>query len=126
MLSSMKRNLLLATLFAAFLGASAQTATPAATLEGDWAGTLAVGDAVQHVTIHLHKNAEAWTCSVDNPERGASGIPCRLTSAVNPVVWQVPIVHSTWTGTWDGDKLTGVYSEGSDTPLVLTRVVATP
>jgi hypothetical protein len=97
---------------------------PAVTIEGDWMGTLGTPDALQHVTWHFVRDGAGWVCSVDDPERGATGVNCSLTSAANPVAWEVPIVSAKFTGTMTGNTITGTYSEGGvDTPSTFTRGV---
>jgi hypothetical protein len=104
------------------LRAQAAPAAPVLNLEGDWAGTIGPDGAQQHVTWHITKSGAGWGCTVDDPERGAADVECSVTSAVNPVVFEVPVVGGKFTGTVKGDTLTGAYSEsGPDTPGVFTR-----
>jgi hypothetical protein len=91
---------------------------------GDYAGLLGPLRVKLHVTA-AHDGALA--CSVDSPDQNMVGVPCAdLHTNGQSLNFTVPMVGGTYTGllSGDGSSLTGVWSQGSPTPLTLNRVTA--
>jgi D-alanyl-D-alanine-carboxypeptidase/D-alanyl-D-alanine-endopeptidase len=102
----------------------AQTAHPAP-LDGIWLGTLHTGGPNLRLQLHLHQDAFGqWACSADSLDQHAMAIPCAVTSAVNPIVIDVPAAHGRFTGTLTADTLDGTWSQGSPLPLTFQRQTA--
>jgi hypothetical protein len=100
---------------------------PAPSIAGDWTGVLTASAGDRHITLHLVQSGGTYTCTIDSPDQGAMGVECTLDSAVNPVVFEVPIVNGKWTGTLSGDTLKGSWSQGGEPKeLDMTRLGATP
>lgn len=93
-------------------------------LAGEYAGLLGP----LHVKLHLvaaHDGSLSGT--VDSPDQGMVGLPCAdIHLNGQALSFTVPTVQGTWTGliSGDGSSLSGVWSQGSPTPLNLTRVTA--
>jgi D-alanyl-D-alanine-carboxypeptidase/D-alanyl-D-alanine-endopeptidase len=99
----------------------AQTAQPSP-LDGIWLGTLHTGGPDLRLQLHLHQNASGqWACLADSLDQHAMGIPCTVTSAVNPIVIDVPAARGRFTGSLAGDTLDGTWSQGSPLPLTFQR-----
>jgi CubicO group peptidase (beta-lactamase class C family) len=106
------------------LAMSAQTSA-SVSLDGIWLGTLHTGGPNLRVQFHFHQDAAGkWTCSLDSLDQSALGIPCTLKSAVNPVSVEVPAVHGRFTGSLTANTLDGIWTQGADLPLTLTRQTA--
>jgi hypothetical protein len=92
---------------------------------GDYAGMLGP----LHVKLHVMAASDgALTCTVDSPDQGMSGVKCADFHVNGQALsFTVPTVNGTWTGLIgnDGSSLTGIWSQGTPTPLNLTRVSAT-
>ena len=96
------------------------------TLAGIWLGTLTTPGGKLRVQLHFSKSEDpsagtTWTCTADSPDQGVMGFACKLTSATNPVAFEVPAVHASFTGTLTGDTLTGTFTQGAPLPLTFTR-----
>jgi len=92
---------------------------------GDYAGMLGP----LHVKLHVVAASDGTlSCTVDSPDQGMSGVKCADFHVNGQALsFTVPSVNGTWTGliSNDGSSLTGVWSQGSPTPLNLTRVSTT-
>jgi serine-type D-Ala-D-Ala carboxypeptidase/endopeptidase len=112
------RSCLLATVLVA-APLFAQTPSP---LDGIWLGTLHTGGPNLRVQFHLHQDAPGkWTCTLDSLDQGATGIPCTITSAVNPIAIDVTAVNGKFTGNLTADSIDGTWNQGANLPLTLTR-----
>lgn len=94
-------------------------------VDGVWLGTLdAPGGKLRlQVTIKSDRNGKEY-CSADSLDQGAVGLPCENVQLHdNQVSFEVPVVHGRWTGTLsaNANELHGVWSQGADLPLNLTR-----
>jgi hypothetical protein len=82
-----------------------------------------------HVKLHVIAASDGTlSCTVDSPDQGMSGVKCADFQVNGQALsFTVPTVNGTWTGliSNDGSSLTGVWSQGSPTPLNLTRISAT-
>jgi D-alanyl-D-alanine-carboxypeptidase/D-alanyl-D-alanine-endopeptidase len=100
---------------------SPQPAAPSP-LDGLWLGTLHTGGPNLRLQFHLHADAAGkWTCTLDSLDQQAMDIPCAVTSAVNPIVLDIAVVHGKFTATLTADTLDGTFTQGADLPLTLTR-----
>ena len=119
MLASLMRRALTALLTAAFTVSCRSTPGPAADV---WLGTLSAGSANLRVQFHLDPKSGA--CVIDSLDQGAEGIPCAELKINGPNVSFVSTaIHARFHGTLaaDGKTLTGVWNQGEDLPLLLTR-----
>ncbi len=88
-------------------------------LTGDYAGTLGP----IHLIVHL-KQTEAGTlaATLDSPDQGATGIPAEtVTLAAGHLSVAFSSLHATYIAdrSTDGRTLTGTWTQGASTPLVL-------
>jgi D-alanyl-D-alanine-carboxypeptidase/D-alanyl-D-alanine-endopeptidase len=114
------QRLALSLLATAALSLSMRAQTPSS-LEGIWLGKLDVGPGLR-LQLHLHQQSPGvWTCAVDSLDQNATGIPCKLTSATNPIKFEIPAVRASFTGTLTADAIAGTFTQGGDLPLTLTR-----
>jgi hypothetical protein len=92
---------------------------------GEYAGMLGP----LHVKLHLMAaSGGAFTCTVDSPDQNMVGLACADVHVNGQSLsYTVPTVQGTYTGLLSGDglSLTGVWSQGTPTPLTLNRVTAT-
>ncbi len=81
-----------------------------------------------HVKLHLTKAGDGtFSCAVDSPDQNMVGLACADVHVNGQSLsYTVPTVQGTYTGLLSGDgaSLTGVWSQGTPTPLTLTRVTA--
>ena len=90
-------------------------------MAGDYVGQLGTLHLKLHITISPGADI---LCSLDSPDQGAQGIACsNVDVGEGTLTFTVPAVHGTWKGTVSADAktLTGVWDQGSPTPLVFTR-----
>jgi len=94
-------------------------------VDGIWLGTIEAGGAKLRVQIQVKSDrAGKEYCSLDSLDQGAAGLPCdnvRLDGG--RFSFDVPVANGHWTGTLapDANELNGVWSQGQDFPLRLTR-----
>jgi hypothetical protein len=104
---------------------AAATAQPAASIAGDYVGTLGP----LHLKLHLKSDsAGELTGTLDSPDQGAVGLPCadiRLEGSA--LSFTVPSVHGSWTGTVGlTGVLAGTWDQGSAVPLNFKRDTFVP
>jgi len=103
-------------------GAHAQQKTNFA---GDYAGMLGP----LHVKVHVMAASDGkLSCTVDSPDQGMVGLPCADFQVNGQAVsFKVPSVGGTYSGLYssDGSSVAGMWSQGTPTPLTVTRVSAT-
>jgi serine-type D-Ala-D-Ala carboxypeptidase/endopeptidase len=100
--------------------ALAQTPTPNP-LDGIWLGTLHSGAASLRLQLHLHQDADKWTCTLDSLDQHAMGIPCTVTSTANPIAIDVPAVQGKLSGSLTANTLLGTWTQGASLPVTLER-----
>ena len=107
------------------LSSSAAHAQQKPSFAGDYAGMLGP----LHVKLHVIAASDGTlSCTVDSPDQGMSGVKCADFHVNGQALsFTVPAVNGTWTGliSNEGSSLTGVWSQGSPTPLNLTRISTT-
>ena len=118
-------RLFLVALILGGLASSTAHAQQKPSFAGDYAGMLGP----LHVKLHVIAASDGTlSCTVDSPDQGMSGMKCADFHVNGQALsFTVPTVNGTWTGliSNDGSSLTGVWSQGSPTPLNLTRISAT-
>lgn len=97
-------------------------------VDGIWLGTLdAKGTKLRiQVQIKSDRNSKEY-CSVDSLDQRAMSLPCdNVQFQGNHFSFEVPSVRGRWAGTLtdNGNQLSGVWSQGTDLPLNLTRQTA--
>jgi CubicO group peptidase (beta-lactamase class C family) len=94
-------------------------------VDGIWLGTLEAGGAKLRIQVHVKSDrAGKEYCSLDSLDQGAAGLPCdNVQFKGNHFSFEVPSVKGHWMGTLaeNGNELDGVWSQGQDLPLRLTR-----
>ena len=92
---------------------------------GDYAGMLGP----LHVKVHVMAASDGkLSCTVDSPDQGMVGLPCADFQVNGQAVsFRVPSVGGTYSGLYssDGSSVSGMWSQGTPTPLTVTRVSAT-
>jgi hypothetical protein len=118
----LRRIALLAVLASAGLFPNAAFGQQKPDVAGEYAGLLGP----LHVKLHLSVAPNgAISGTVDSPDQNMFGLPCADFHLNGQALsFTVPMVSGTWTGllSGDGSSLSGVWSQGSPTPLNLTRV----
>src|SRR5258706_643168 len=95
---------------------------------GDWEGTLDVTVAKLRVVIHIAKEKDAWSGTLDTPDQGGFGIPMgEITVKDGVFKFNVPSIAGAYEGTAkDANTLTGEWKQGGRTfPLIFSRHLAT-
>jgi CubicO group peptidase (beta-lactamase class C family) len=94
-------------------------------VDGIWLGTIEAGGAKLRIQVQVKSDrAGKEYCSLDSLDQGAAGLPCdNVQFDGGRFSFDVPVVKGHWTGTLspDGNQLNGVWSQGQDIPLRLTR-----
>jgi hypothetical protein len=92
---------------------------------GDFAGMLGP----LHVKVHVMAASDGkLSCTVDSPDQGMVGLPCADFQVNGQAVsFKVPSVGGTYSGliSSDGSSVSGMWSQGTPTPLTVTRISAT-
>jgi hypothetical protein len=95
---------------------SLQTSTSA--INGDWQGTLHLGPAVP-VVLHFDRNGSS---KFDSPAEQLNGIPATVTLAGDTVIFSVPMLSASFSGTLNGSEIGGHFLQnGLNVPLTLTK-----
>lgn len=94
-------------------------------VDGIWLGGIEAGGQKLRLQVQVKSDrAGKEFCSVDSLDQGASGLPCdKVQLEGTRFSFEVPSVHGHWAGTLsaNGNELDGVWSQGKDLPLHLTR-----
>lgn len=102
---------------ASLLGLSCAKADPA--LAGTWTGVLGAGAQQLRLRLEIGPDGDAKLFSLD---QGGAAIPARLESgSPDRVRIVVPAVSGRFEGKLSGDRLEGVWSQGSPLPLTFRR-----
>ena len=92
---------------------------------GDYAGMLGP----LHVKVHVIAATDGkLSCTVDSPDQGMVGLPCADFQVNGQAVsFKVPSVGGTYSGLISGDSssVSGMWSQGTPTPLTVTRMATT-
>lgn len=94
---------------------------------GDWEGTLDVTVAKLKVVIHITKEKDAFSGTLDSPDQGGFGIAMGGVSFKDGVLkFDVPSITGSYEGTVrDANSLAGEWKQGGRVfPLTLSRIVA--
>lgn len=94
-------------------------------IEGDWWGTLRVGQTPLRVVFHLKRNPDgSWIGTLDSPDQGTTGIALSKVSVEGrQVTLTVESINGEFVGTLseDGREIKGEWRQaGSTFPLTLT------
>lgn len=95
---------------------------------GDWEGTLDVTVAKLKVVIHITKEKDALSGTLDSPDQGGFGIAMGEVSFKDGVLkFDVPSITGAFEGTVkDANTLTGEWKQGGRAfPLTFSRIAAT-
>ncbi len=98
----------------------------AAHFQGEWSGNLSVGAVSLKLVLHVENNGGAYTCTLDSPMQGATGIPCTASVIGDSLSVSVPAIGASYKAAMsaDGSQMAGTFSQmGQNFPLNLKRVV---
>src|SRR5271165_752272 len=122
--SSLRRIATLVLLATSVVLSNLAFAQSASNFAGEFAGMLGP----LHVKCHLTASHDgALSGTVDSPDQNMVGLACAdLHVNGQSLSFTVPTVQGTYTGllSGDGSSLSGVWSQGTPTPLTLSRVTA--
>ena len=96
-------------------------------ITGDWQGVLSVQGIELPTILHVQKEGEGYSGTMDSPKQGAFGIKVdEIQFENNEFVIKVNQVAAVYKGTLDpSGELDGTFSQmGNDLPLKMTRAVA--
>lgn len=97
-------------------------------VDGIWLGTLEAGGAKLRIQVQVKSDSAAKEyCSFDSLDQGVMGLSCdNVQLNGGHFSFGVPAVKGHWTGTLaqNGTELDGVWSQGPEFPLRLTRQTA--
>jgi CubicO group peptidase (beta-lactamase class C family) len=97
-------------------------------VDGIWLGTLEAGGAKLRIQVQAKSDrAGKEYCSFDSLDQSVMGLPCdNVQLNGDRFSFDVPAVKGRWTGTLaqNGNELDGVWSQGQEFPLRLTRQTA--
>lgn len=101
----------------------------AASIEGDWQGSLHVGQKDYRLILHVTPAPEGLpNASLDSPDQGVEAIPGRVidqTGATSRILFLDVGGDYAATLSEDGKTLTGKWNQGlAPLPLVMTRTAA--
>ena len=92
---------------------------------GDWAGTLAIGQARLRLLVHIASGAHGLSGTLDSLDQGAMGIPISSISVRHDAVrFQAASVHGSYVGTLNSARtvLHGTWTQDTALPLDFERV----
>lgn len=128
-LSVAARRLWLAGAAALVVNGAAAAQEKAASIIGDWQGSLSVGKRTLNLALHVTAAPEGLpNASLVDLQQGGEGLPGRIieqTGATSQVLFLDAGADYTATVSADGQTLTGKWSQGAlSLPLVMTRAAA--
>jgi len=101
-------------------------AAPAASVAGDWQGTLTAGGRAMRVVIHIVAEKDAFTATMDSPDQGVAGIEVTsVTFTGRALHFEVPKISGSFDGKADEDlsAIAGHWKQGpASLPLTLKRI----
>ncbi len=123
----MQRFLLVLAIFALTLTAVAQPMAPPPSVQGDWLGSLTVGNGLSlRILFHIQNTPAGLTGTMDSIDQGARGIPVSAIAVQGPeVTINVKAVSGVFIGkfTAAGDAIEGQWTQGAGRlPLTLARI----
>jgi hypothetical protein len=94
-------------------------------LEGDWAGTLAVGERTLRLNLKLANGADGATGSMVSVDQGGAEIAiASIVQAGTHLTLELPAIAGTYSGDLKDGKLVGTWSQGpGKLPLEFSRPV---
>jgi len=89
-------------------------------LVGDWTGNLTSD---LPIVVHITQGKDSYSATTDSPSQGTADIPTTVSfDGATIKISTVAATPSTFIGTFDGDRITGKFTEGGiSVPLTLTR-----
>ena len=108
------------------IAVSAAAQDKAATIVGDWQGSLSLGKRTMNLALHVTPAPEGLpNASLVDLQQGGEGLPGRIieqTGATSQVLFLEAGADYTATVSADGQTLTGKWNQGAlSLPLVMTR-----
>jgi pimeloyl-ACP methyl ester carboxylesterase len=102
-----------------------RAADPPVSLEGDWAGALAVGAARLNLILHFTRAGDTWSGTMDSVDQGARGIPIDLvTFDGKGLHFEMNAIGGSYDGVLapDGNSFAGTWQQsGQKLPLDFAR-----
>lgn len=92
-------------------------------IEGSWSGVLDAGAAKLPVVVHIEKNENGFSATMDSPSQGAKGIPISSIRFEEPSLsFTVINLGVKYVGILENDTITGTFEQsGMKFPLNLSR-----
>ena len=103
---------------------------PSKSVEGNWLGTLEIGETKLRVVLKIEKSATGYSAKLDSVDQGASDLP--MDSIVldgNKLSFSAAAYGLSYEGTLNdtGDEIGGTFKQGpNQLPLVLKRTAEAP
>ena len=99
---------------------------PAASLEGDWLGTLQAGPQKLRLLLHIGSDSDGkLTATLDSLDQGATGLPVdSIQLEGNQLSFKMNRLQASYTGILsdDGASITGTWTQGgASLPLVFRK-----
>lgn len=88
---------------------------------GTWVGTLEAGVYSLQLVFHIEQTDQDVTVTWDSPDQGGFNLPATATITGNELNVDIPNSHAKYKGTLKGDTLDGIFTQGANMPLRLTR-----
>lgn len=92
----------------------------AAEVKGYWKGNVMT----LPIVFHVFEREGCMTTTLDSPSQGAKDIPCELVYvAADSIAIRIPVINASFKGKMsiDGNYIEGVFTQGLDVPVKLTR-----
>lgn len=114
----MKKTVTLLLMLVVSITASAQS------LVGKWQGNLKLGPSKLALVFNISESSPGTlSATLDVPDQGAYGLPCEASVASDKIDVQIPAIGGSFTGTLNGNKIEGTFSQrGFNLPLTLEAV----
>jgi pimeloyl-ACP methyl ester carboxylesterase len=92
-------------------------------ISGQWNGQIEIQGMKLRIILHVEKDGENWTATMDSPDQGANGIPVdEITLAENQLNFKIASLLFEYSGAWSDDQIEGSFSQGGTTlPLNFSR-----
>ncbi|MGH9559054.1 MAG: alpha/beta hydrolase family protein [Bryobacteraceae bacterium] len=98
----------------------------AASVVGNWQGTLDANGVKLRLGLHISEKAPGeYTSTLDSIDQGAMGIPVAKTSfSASTLHFEIPALRIEYTGklSADGNEIAGTFTQGAQLPLTFERV----
>jgi uncharacterized protein len=93
-------------------------------ITGSWKGELEIQGMKLPLIVHIKKEGENYSSTMDSPKQGATNIPVTKTSfAANQLDLDIAALSVNYSGKYVNDTFEGIFKQGNmELPLVLSRL----